>query len=66
MPTVKFLEPQVDEDESLGYVTKCGTFAAVPYHKGQFVIIHNGKQIRTCRNIKTAKTFITQELKKIK
>lgn len=66
MPIVKFQEPSLDEEESLGYVTKCGTFAAVPYCKGQFIIIHRGEQIRTCKSIRTAKNFIFQEMKKLK
>lgn len=66
MPIVKFLEPQLDEEETLGYVTKCGTYAAVPFYNNQFVIIHNGYQIKTCRSIKTAKSFINQEMKKLK
>lgn len=57
------------EDESKiseGYVTTNGEFAAIPYTKGQFVILHNGFQIRTCKNIDTAKKFINEELKKLK
>ena len=60
-------EPQIEQDpEETGYVTTCGTFAAVPYVKGQYVVIHNGQQIRTCRNITTAKNFINQEKRKLK
>lgn len=66
MPTVKFLEPQFDEEELQGYVTKCGTYAAVPFVKGQFIIIHNGKQIKTCRTLVTAKNYINQEMRKVK
>lgn len=49
-----------------GYISPCGMYAAIPYVKGQFIIIHNGYQIRCCRNITTAKQFITQERKKLK
>lgn len=60
-------EPKpLEENDEQGYVTTCGTFAAVPYVKGQYVIIHNGQQIRTCRNITTAKNFINQEKRKLK
>jgi hypothetical protein len=52
--------------EEKGYVTNCGRFAAIPYSNGQFIIIHNGTQIRCCKNITTAKNFINSEIKKIK
>ena len=66
MPVVKFLEPSLESEETQGYVTNCETFAAVPYVKGQFIIIHNGHQIRTCKNLTTAKNFISKELRKLK
>lgn len=56
----------ISTDENLGFVTKCGTFAAIPYVESQFAIIHNGKQIRFCKNIETAKKFISMEMKKLK
>jgi hypothetical protein len=52
--------------EEKGYVTNCGRFAAIPYSNGQFIIIHNGTQIRCCKNITTAKNFINSEIKKLK
>lgn len=55
-----FLEP-----DDKGWATSCGTFAAVPFTKGQFIILYSGRQIRTCRNIDTAKRFIHQEMKKL-
>ena len=66
MPVVKFLESSLEPEETQGYVTKCETFAAIPYVKGQFIILHQGKQIRTCKNLTTAKNFISQELRKLK
>jgi hypothetical protein len=45
-----------------GYVTKDGMWAAVPWGK-KFVIIHNGKQVHTCNNYKTAKTYIQKSAK---
>lgn len=56
------------QTESLleGYVSPCGMYAAIPYVKGQFIIIHNGYQIRCCKNLTTAKQFINQERKKLK
>jgi hypothetical protein len=52
------------EDQS--YVTECGMYAAIPYVKGQFIVIHNGQQIRCCRSLTTAKRFITKEKNKLK
>jgi len=45
-----------------GYVTKDGMWAAVPWGK-KFVIIHNGQQIHTASNYKTAKSFIEKAIK---
>lgn len=57
----------VEEPETieLGYISPCEMYAAVPFG-AQFVILYNGFQIRTCRNITTAKNFINQERKKKK
>jgi ABC-type uncharacterized transport system ATPase component len=45
-----------------GYITKDGMWAAVPYGN-KFVIIHNGQQVHTCNNYKTAKSYIQKEVK---
>ena len=45
-----------------GYVTKDGMWAAVPFGK-KFVIIHNGQQVHTCNNYKSAKTYIQKSAK---
>jgi hypothetical protein len=45
-----------------GYVTKDGMWAAVPWGK-KFVILHNGLQVHTCNNYKTAKTYIQKASK---
>jgi hypothetical protein len=45
-----------------GYVTKDGMWAAVPWGK-KFVIIHNGQQVHTCNNYKTAKSYIQKSAK---
>ena len=38
-----------------GYVSKDGTVAAVPVvNSKKFVVIHNGKQYKTCRNYQSA------------
>jgi hypothetical protein len=48
--------------EPAGYVTKDGMWAAVPWGK-KFVIIHNGQQIHTANNYKSAKTYIQKSAK---
>ncbi len=58
-------EPETETKTENGYISPCEMYAAVPYGN-QFVIIHNGYQIRTCRNLTTAKNFIAQERKKVK
>ena len=65
MPTVEFSPKQENENELNGYVTKCGTFAAVPYGN-QYIIIHNGQQIKLSKTLTTAKSYISKELRKIK
>ena len=45
-----------------GYVTKDGMWSAVPCGK-KFVILHNGQQVHTANNYKTAKSFIQKALK---
>lgn len=45
-----------------GYVTKDLMWAAVPCGK-KFVIIHNGQQVHTSNNYKTARSYIDKEIK---
>lgn len=45
-----------------GYVTKDGMWAAVPWGK-KFVILHNGKQVHTANNYKSAKSYIQKSVK---
>ncbi len=45
-----------------GYVTKDGMWAAVPWGK-KFIILHNGQQVHTANNYKTAKSFIAKAVK---
>ena len=50
-----------------GYVTKDGTWAAVPLmNSKQFAIIHNGEHIHTSKNFEFAKSYILKEKKKTK
>ena len=45
-----------------GFVTKDGMWAAVPFGK-KFIIIHNGRQIHTANNYKTALSYIKKAVK---
>lgn len=65
--TKKTTEVVAEKEEiiELGYISPCEMYAAVPYGN-QFIIIHNGFQIRLCRNLTTAKNFINQHKKKKK
>lgn len=45
-----------------GYVTKNLQWAAVPCGK-KYVILHNGKQVHTANNYKTAKSYIQKAVK---
>jgi uncharacterized protein with von Willebrand factor type A (vWA) domain len=45
-----------------GYVSKDGMWAAVPYGK-KFIILHNGQQVHTANNYKSAKTYIQKSVK---
>ena len=50
-----------------GYVTKDGSWAAVPLMDSKkFVIIHNGEHVHISRNFDCAKTYILREKKKSK
>ena len=73
MPNSKFQKPFIPNptilDESpgdpSGYVTKDGVWAAVPFGN-KFVIIHNGRQIHTSNNLKSAKSYISKSSKATK
>jgi len=45
-----------------GYVSKDGMWAAVPWGK-KFVILHNGQQVHTANNYKSAKSYIQKSAK---
>ena len=51
--------------DPLGYVTKDGVWAAVPFGN-KFVIIHNGKQVHVSNNLKTEKSYISKNSKATK
>ena len=54
-------------DKKKGYVTKDGTWAAVPIlGSRQFAIIHNGERVHTCRNFDFARSYILKESRKSK
>lgn len=68
--TEKFQKPFIDRPGVLdpkpgdpnGYVSKDGMWAAVPYGK-KFIIIHNGQQVHTANNYKSAKSYIQKSAK---
>ena len=70
---MKFQKPFISNSSLLdsivgdpdGYVTKDGVWAAVPFGN-KFVIIHNGRQIHTSNNLKTAKSYISKNSKATK
>lgn len=45
-----------------GYVTKDGMWAAIPWGK-KFIILHNGQQVHTANNYKSAKIYIQKSAK---
>ena len=50
-----------------GYVTKDGTWAAIPIMGSKkLAIIHNGERVHTCRNFDFAKSYILKERRKCK
>ena len=49
-------------DEKKGYVTKDGSWAAVPLmNSKQFAIINNGEWVHTSKNFDFAKSYIIKE-----
>ena len=51
--------------EKHGYVTKDGSWAAVPLMGSkQFAIIHNGERVHTSKNFDFAKSYILKESRK--
>ena len=54
-------------DEQTGYVTKDGSWAAVPLMDSKkFAILHNGDFVHTCRNFEYARAYIIKENRKSK
>ena len=55
-------------EEKTGYITKDGTWAAVPTMEGgkKLAIIHNGEWVHTCRNYDSARSYILKESRKRK
>jgi len=52
-------------DEKKGYVTKDGSWAAVPLmNSKQFAIINNGEWVHTSKNFDFAKSYILKENRK--
>jgi hypothetical protein len=69
----KFLKPFIPNPslldstpgDPLGYVSRDGLWAAVPCGT-KYVILHNGRQIHTSNNLKTAKSYISKSSKAAK
>jgi len=49
-----------------GYVTKDLEWAAIPWAKGKFVIVHKGQQVHTANNYNTAVSYIQKQVKLLK
>ena len=60
-PTILDAKPK----NPLGYVTNDGMWAAIPYGK-QFIIIHNGSQVKVLSTYKQSVDFINNQKKTIK
>jgi len=60
IPNEGLLNPKPGDPS--GYVTKDGMWAAVPFGK-KFIIIHNGQQVHTANNYKTARSYIAKAVK---
>ena len=73
MPSSKFQKPFISNSslldstpgDPLGYVSKDGVWAAVPWGK-KYVILHNGRQVHTSNNLKSAKSYISKSSKATK
>lgn len=55
------LDPKAGDPN--GYVTKDGMWAAVPWTGKKFIIIHNGQQVHTANNYKSARSYIQKQIK---
>jgi hypothetical protein len=60
IPNEGLLNPKPGDPS--GYVTKDLEWAAVPWGK-KFIILHNGQQVHTANNYKSAKTYIQKAVK---
>ena len=73
MPSSKFQKPFISNSslldstpgDPLGYVSKDGVWAVVPWGK-KYVILHNGRQVHTSNNLKSAKSYISKSSKATK
>lgn len=46
-----------------GFCSKDESWCAVPYGNSQYIIIHQGSQVRLCRSLRTAFNFIQEKSK---
>ena len=63
IPNTTLLDESVGDPS--GYVSNDGVWAAVPWGK-KYVIIHNGRQVHTSNNLKSAKSYISKSSKATK
>jgi hypothetical protein len=54
------------EEDTKGYISNDGQWAAVPFTKGKYISIHNGQQICLHNSLETAKKFILKQTRKRK
>lgn len=55
----------VEEPQYQTYVSSDEMWAAIPYGN-QYIILNNGFQVHLARNLTTAKTFISKQMRKSK
>ena len=60
IPNYGILKP-IPSDPA-GFVTKDGLWAAVPI-QNKFAILHKGEQVHVANNYKTAKSYISKQIK---
>jgi len=61
IPNEKILYPKVGDPD--GYVSNDGMWAAIPFVKGGFIIIHNGNAIHSAKTYKQAMDYIKKMMK---
>lgn len=55
----------IEEPQYQTYVSTDEMWAAIPYGN-QYIVLNNGFQVHLARNLTTAKTFISKQMRKLK